>query len=161
MLSCGEGGVRGGISSGLLGEEAATAEARDQLLAAEELLPWGCVEPRWGARRYDWLARLHGAAGSAALLGGPMHEFEAELRPWAAGQGWATRRPEWRRRVLALAQLPAEQQGAELLSLLRALLAALQPALSGEIAPPKERPLAFPPKQRTRGPAAGSARAAG
>ena len=39
MLSCGEGGVRGGISSGLLGEEAATAEARDQLLAAEELLP--------------------------------------------------------------------------------------------------------------------------
>ena len=92
MLSCGEGGVRGGISSGFLGEEAATAEARDQLLAAEELLPispyislslpispyislyqardqllaaeellpWGCVEPSWGARRYDWLARLHG-----------------------------------------------------------------------------------------------------
>ena len=33
-LSCAEGGVRGGISSGLLGEEAATAEARDQPLAA-------------------------------------------------------------------------------------------------------------------------------
>ena len=34
MLSCAEGGVRGGITSGLLREEAATAEARDQLLAA-------------------------------------------------------------------------------------------------------------------------------
>ena len=31
MLSCAEGGVRGEITSGLLGEEAATAEARDQL----------------------------------------------------------------------------------------------------------------------------------
>ena len=67
------------------------------------------------ASRYDWLARLHGAAGAAALLGGPMHEFEAELRPWAAGQGWAAGRAAWRRRVLTLAQLPAEQQGHELL----------------------------------------------
>ena len=51
-------GGAGGGGGGLLGEEAATAEAREQLLAAEELLPWGCVEPSWGARRCDH-HRLH------------------------------------------------------------------------------------------------------
>ena len=117
----GAAGGPGGGASAPLGEEAATAEAREQLLAAEELLPWGAAQPSWGARRYDWLARLHGAASAAALLAGPMHEFEAELRPWAAGEGWAAGRSAWRRRVLALAQLPAEQQGHELLALPREL----------------------------------------
>ena len=78
------GGGGGGV--GVLQEGAAMGEAREQMLAAEELLPWGAVNPSWGARRYDWLARLHGAADAAPLLAMPMHEFEAELRPWALGK---------------------------------------------------------------------------
>ena len=131
----------------------ALAEARDQLVAAEELLPWTAVRQSWGARRYDWLRRVH-AAAEPAELGATIEELETAVRGWALGDGWPAARDGWQARVEALQRGGATAAADELAAVLRPLLSALQPALAGERAggspaappKPKSKPKPKPPK---------------
>ena len=93
-----------------------------------------------GARRYDWLRRVH-AAAEPAELGATIEELESAVRGWALGDGWPAARDGWQARVEALQRGGATAAADELAAVLRPLLSALQPALAGERAEARPRRL--------------------
>ena len=56
-------------------------EAVEQILAAEELMPWEALEPAWGSMRYDWVRTVQAAAPVCIGPGSHMVEQVANFGP--------------------------------------------------------------------------------
>ena len=120
--------------------EAVIREAQEQLLSAEELLPWDALEMSWGSTRHDWLRRVQ-RASEARVIAAPLGELEASIRPWALGESWPQTRRDFLQRLSRVQSMQARNPEEETSALLRLLLYTLQPVLNGEVsAPSNETP---------------------
>ena len=124
-------------------EEAARAEVldevREQLLSAEELLPWEALDSAWGSTRHDWLQRVQRAM-EALDLAEPLMELAGAVQEWALGETWPQQRDAWLRSLERVAEQESLDPEGDVSAQLKLLLHCLQPAFAGEMQTPQANP---------------------